>query len=159
MADILCRLDPVRKLVAGLEHLPGLRLKPRPLDGTVDSPSAPVVVELVHPRPREVPGLLPYLVLLAHDRVYLIASKLRVCASGSFGPERETLSVLSMGTPTIRNRPNNVVASVYDVRGQRGMIGVDRIGDIRKRARGGESIASIARGSARRSRRPGSAPG
>ena len=50
-----------------------------------------------------------------------------------------------MGTPTVRNRPNNVVASVYDVRGQRGMIGVDKIGDIRKRARGGEPIASIAR--------------
>jgi len=38
------------------------------LDGTVDSPSAPVVVGLVRPRPREVPGLLPYLVLPVHDR-------------------------------------------------------------------------------------------
>ena len=65
--DILCRLDPVRKLEAGLEHLPGLRLKPRPLDGTADSPSTTVVVELVLPHFREVPGLLPYLVLLAHD--------------------------------------------------------------------------------------------
>ena len=59
MVDILCRLDPVRKLEAGLEHLPGFRLKPRPLDGTVDSPSAPVVVELVHPYLREVPGSRP----------------------------------------------------------------------------------------------------
>lgn len=35
---------------------------------TVDSPSATVIVELVHPHLREVPGLLPCLVLLAHDR-------------------------------------------------------------------------------------------
>ena len=68
MVDILCRLDSVRKLEDGLEHLPGLRLKPRPIDGAVDSPSATVVVELVHPHLREVPGLLPYLALLAHDR-------------------------------------------------------------------------------------------
>ena len=46
-------------LEAGLEHLSGLRLKPRPLDGTVGSPSAPVVVGLVHPHIREVHGLLP----------------------------------------------------------------------------------------------------
>lgn len=48
--------------------LPRLCLKPRPVDGAVDSSSAPVVVELVHPRLREVPGLLPYLVLLANAR-------------------------------------------------------------------------------------------
>lgn len=59
MVDILCRLDPVRKLEAGLEHLPGVRLKSRPLDGAVDSPSAPVVVKLVHPHLREVPGSRP----------------------------------------------------------------------------------------------------
>lgn len=66
--DILCGLDPVRKLEAGFEHPPGLRLKPCPIDGTVDTPSSTVVVELVHPYFREIPGLLPYLVLLAHDR-------------------------------------------------------------------------------------------
>ena len=66
--DILCRLEPVRMLEAGLEHLPDLRLKPRPLDGTVDSPSATVIVELVHPHLIEVAGLLSYLVLLAYDR-------------------------------------------------------------------------------------------
>ena len=44
------------------------RLQPRPVDGAVDPARAPLVVELVHPRLREVPGLLPYLVLLAHDR-------------------------------------------------------------------------------------------
>ena len=43
--DILCRLDPVRKLEAGLEHLPCLRLEPHPIDGTVDPPGATVVVE------------------------------------------------------------------------------------------------------------------
>ena len=48
--------------------------------------------------------------------VCLIASKLRVRASESFGPEHEIPSALSMGTPTTRNRPNNVVASVCDVR-------------------------------------------
>ena len=31
-------------------------------------PECAVAVELAHPRLREVPGLLPYLVLLAHDR-------------------------------------------------------------------------------------------
>lgn len=51
-----------------------------------------------------------------------------------------------MGTPTTRNLPNSVVASVYDVRRARGgMIGVDKMEGIRKRARGGEPIASIAR--------------
>lgn len=66
--DILCRLDPVRKLEAGLYHLPGLRLELGPVYPPFDSAPAPLVVELVHPRLREVPGLLPYLVLLAHDR-------------------------------------------------------------------------------------------
>lgn len=36
--------------------------------GTVNYPSTTVVVELVHPHLRGVPGLLPYLVLLAHGR-------------------------------------------------------------------------------------------
>lgn len=48
--DIPCRLDPVRKLEAGLEYLPGLRLKPSPVDRPVDSAPAPLVAELVHPR-------------------------------------------------------------------------------------------------------------
>lgn len=56
------------------------------------------------------------------------------------------LSALSMGAPTTRNLPNSVVAATYDVgRANGGMIRMDKIGDIRKRARGGESIASIAR--------------
>lgn len=46
----------------------GSGLEPRLLDGTVDSPSATVVVELVHPHLREVSRLLLYLVLLAHER-------------------------------------------------------------------------------------------
>ena len=46
--DILCRLDPVRKLEAGLYHLPGLRLQPRPVDLPVDPERATLVVELVH---------------------------------------------------------------------------------------------------------------
>ena len=51
-----------------------------------------------------------------------------------------------MGTPTTRGRPDNVVASACDVRrARREMIGVDRIEDMRRRARVGESIASIAR--------------
>lgn len=51
-----------------------------------------------------------------------------------------------MGTPTIPRSAQHVVASVYDVRRARGeMIGVDRIEDIRRRARRGEPIAAIAR--------------
>ena len=51
-----------------------------------------------------------------------------------------------MGTPTIPRLAQHGVASVYDVRRARGeMIGVDKIGDMRGRARGGEPIAAIAR--------------
>ena len=51
-----------------------------------------------------------------------------------------------MGTPTIPRLAQHVVASVYDVRRARGeMIGVDKTGDIRRRARRGEPIAAIAR--------------
>ena len=51
-----------------------------------------------------------------------------------------------MGTPTIPRLAQHVVASACDVRGARGeMIGVDKTGDIRRRARRGEPIASIAR--------------
>ena len=42
--DILCRLDPVRKLEAGLYHLPGLRLKLGPVYPPFDSAPAPLVV-------------------------------------------------------------------------------------------------------------------
>ena len=66
--DILCRLDPARKLEAGFDHLPGLRLQPRPVERPVDPARAALVVEPHHLRLREVPGLLPCLVLLAHDR-------------------------------------------------------------------------------------------
>ena len=64
----------------------------------------------------------------------------------SFGFEHRVFSCLSMGTPTIPRLAQHVVASVCDVRRARGeMIGVDKIEDIRRRARRGEPIASIAR--------------
>ena len=51
-----------------------------------------------------------------------------------------------MGTPTIPRLAQHVVASVCDVRRARGeMIGVDKTGDMRRRARRGEPIAAIAR--------------
>jgi transposase len=51
-----------------------------------------------------------------------------------------------MGTPTIPRSAQHVVASACDVRRARGeMIGVDRTGDMRGRARRGEPIAPIAR--------------
>ena len=51
-----------------------------------------------------------------------------------------------MSASTTRGRPDNVVASACDVRRVRGeMIGVDKTGDMRRRARRGEPIAAIAR--------------
>ena len=50
-----------------------------------------------------------------------------------------------MGTPTTPRRPYLVVASVTTKGGLGGMIGVDRIESIRRRARRGESVAGIAR--------------
>jgi hypothetical protein len=51
-----------------------------------------------------------------------------------------------MGTPTIPKLVQHVVASVCDVRRARGeMAGVDKTGDMRRRARRGEPIAAIAR--------------
>lgn len=44
----------------------------------------------------------------------LIASRLRVRASEGFGSEHERLSGSGKGAPTIRGRPDNVVASVCD---------------------------------------------
>ena len=50
-----------------------------------------------------------------------------------------------MGTPTTPRRPYLVVASVTTKGGLRGTVGVDKIEDMRRRARRGESVAGIAR--------------
>lgn len=62
--------------------------------------------------------------------------------SEGFGFEHENLSASSMGTPTIRSRPDNVVASVFDRGGPERN---DRRRQDREYTQEGETIASIAR--------------
>ena len=64
---ILCRLDPVRKLEAGPDHLPRVDFQLGPVRGPSSSVNPPLVVELVPLVLRKVVRLPPRLVLLAHD--------------------------------------------------------------------------------------------
>ena len=66
-SDILCRLDPVRKFEAGLDHLPGLHFQPSPVDRPLDPATPILAVGLHHLGLGEAARFLRGLVLLAHD--------------------------------------------------------------------------------------------